>query len=288
MHASASASAGWPSSTSATAANQPMANEDGSLQVVFNGEIYNHAEIRAELEALGGHTWATDHSDTEVILHAFEEWGIDCLAPLPRHVRHRHLGRPRAGALADPRPHRHQAALLRRPRRTASRSPRRSRRCWPTRARRARWTRSRCSTTCRSSRRRRRGRSSRASASWPAARGCASAQDGTVARGALVGRLGPHRTRSSGSPRRRSPSGCSPSSATAVQLPQGQRCASRRLPLRRHRLEHERGALLRGRDAASAHVLDRIRGRLPELPERASLGPPHGRGGWRGPSRAAC
>jgi len=47
--------------------------------VVFNGEIYNHAEIRAELEALGGHRWKTDHSDTEVILHAFEQWGIDCV-----------------------------------------------------------------------------------------------------------------------------------------------------------------------------------------------------------------
>lgn len=60
-------------------AGQPMANEDGLLQIVFNGEIYNHAEIRRELEARGGHTWKTDHSDTEVILHAFEEWGIDCL-----------------------------------------------------------------------------------------------------------------------------------------------------------------------------------------------------------------
>lgn len=62
-----------------TVANQPMANEDGSLQVVFNGEIYNHPEIRRELEATGNHQWKTDHSDTEVILHAFEEWGIDCL-----------------------------------------------------------------------------------------------------------------------------------------------------------------------------------------------------------------
>lgn len=62
-----------------TAANQPMSNEDGSLQIVFNGEIYNHAEIRRELEATGKHRWKTDHADTEVILHAFEEWGIDCL-----------------------------------------------------------------------------------------------------------------------------------------------------------------------------------------------------------------
>ena len=61
-------------------ANQPMCNEDGSLWVVFNGEIYNHAEIRRELEALGAHRWKTDHSDTEVILHAFEQWGIDCLS----------------------------------------------------------------------------------------------------------------------------------------------------------------------------------------------------------------
>ncbi|HZE69212.1 MAG TPA: asparagine synthase (glutamine-hydrolyzing) [Pyrinomonadaceae bacterium] len=60
-------------------AMQPMSNEDGTLWVVFNGEIYNHAEIRAELESRGGHRWKTDHSDTEVILHAFEEWGIECV-----------------------------------------------------------------------------------------------------------------------------------------------------------------------------------------------------------------
>src|SRR5207245_1861510 len=60
-------------------AMQPMSNEDNSLWVVFNGEIYNHAEIRAELERQGGHRWKTDHSDTEVILHAFEQWGIECV-----------------------------------------------------------------------------------------------------------------------------------------------------------------------------------------------------------------
>jgi asparagine synthase (glutamine-hydrolysing) len=60
-------------------AMQPMANEDSSLRVVFNGEIYNHADIRRELEATGSHRFRTDHSDTEVIVHAFEEWGIDCL-----------------------------------------------------------------------------------------------------------------------------------------------------------------------------------------------------------------
>lgn len=64
------------------AAGQPMSNEDGSLWITFNGEIYNHAEIRAEIEKIGGHRWKTDHSDTEVVLHAFEEWGIDCLEKL--------------------------------------------------------------------------------------------------------------------------------------------------------------------------------------------------------------
>ncbi|HEV2149061.1 MAG TPA: asparagine synthase (glutamine-hydrolyzing) [Longimicrobiaceae bacterium] len=61
------------------AADQPMSNEDGSVWLVFNGEIYNHAEVRCELMRRGGHTWRTDHSDTEVILHAYEEWGIECL-----------------------------------------------------------------------------------------------------------------------------------------------------------------------------------------------------------------
>ena len=60
-------------------AAQPMCNEDGTLWISFNGEIYNHAEIRAELDSIAGYRWRTDHSDTEVILHAFEQWGIDCL-----------------------------------------------------------------------------------------------------------------------------------------------------------------------------------------------------------------
>ncbi|RIK40017.1 MAG: asparagine synthase (glutamine-hydrolyzing) [Chloroflexi bacterium] len=63
----------------AETAMQPMSNEDGSVRIVFNGEIYNHAEIRAELERIGGHVWQTDHSDTETVVHAYEEWGIDCV-----------------------------------------------------------------------------------------------------------------------------------------------------------------------------------------------------------------
>ncbi|MBI5420539.1 MAG: asparagine synthase (glutamine-hydrolyzing) [Deltaproteobacteria bacterium] len=60
-------------------AAQPMSNEDDTVWISFNGEIYNHVEIRSELTATGGHRFKTDHSDTEVILHAFEQWGIDCL-----------------------------------------------------------------------------------------------------------------------------------------------------------------------------------------------------------------
>ena len=60
-------------------ANQPMSNEDDSIKIVFNGEIYNHADIRKELEAKNKYKWKTDHSDTEVIIHAYEEWGIECI-----------------------------------------------------------------------------------------------------------------------------------------------------------------------------------------------------------------
>ncbi len=57
---------------------QPLFNEDGSVVVVFNGEIYNFQELVPELEALG-HVFRT-HSDTEVIVHAWEAWGEACVA----------------------------------------------------------------------------------------------------------------------------------------------------------------------------------------------------------------
>jgi len=60
-------------------AKQPMTNAAGNLWLTFNGEIYNHAEIRTELISLGYTQWNTDHSDTEVILKAYEHWGIECI-----------------------------------------------------------------------------------------------------------------------------------------------------------------------------------------------------------------
>src|SRR5438105_7623534 len=59
---------------------QPIHNEDKTLWVVFNGEIYNFPDLRWELEARG-HQFYT-HSDTEVIVHLYEEMGSDCIQKL--------------------------------------------------------------------------------------------------------------------------------------------------------------------------------------------------------------
>src|SRR6202049_4786409 len=60
--------------------HQPLSNEDGSIWIVYNGEIYNHAELRKDLEARG-HRYRT-RSDTESIVHLYEEYGRDCVQHL--------------------------------------------------------------------------------------------------------------------------------------------------------------------------------------------------------------
>jgi asparagine synthase (glutamine-hydrolysing) len=62
------------------AGRQPMANEDGGIQLTFNGEIYNFAELREELIA-AGHRFAS-HADSEVIIHGYEQWGEDVVGRL--------------------------------------------------------------------------------------------------------------------------------------------------------------------------------------------------------------
>ncbi len=84
---------------------QPMWNEDGTVGLIFNGEIYNHADLRRELTACG-HVFATDHSDTEVLVHGYEEWesrlpallnGMFAFVILDRRRRRLFLARDRFG-----------------------------------------------------------------------------------------------------------------------------------------------------------------------------------------------
>src|SRR6266566_4707891 len=86
------------------AGRQPLSNEDGTVWITFNGEIYNFQALRAELEGLG-HRFRTG-TDTEVIVHAYEQWGTDCLPRLrgmfafgiwDRRKRRLFLARDRAG-----------------------------------------------------------------------------------------------------------------------------------------------------------------------------------------------
>ncbi|MEP7200639.1 MAG: hypothetical protein ABI874_12535 [Chloroflexota bacterium] len=57
--------------------DQPMCNEDGTVWITYNGEVYNYLELRREL-ADRGHHFRTN-SDTEVVIHAYEEYGVDCV-----------------------------------------------------------------------------------------------------------------------------------------------------------------------------------------------------------------
>jgi len=60
---------------------QPIHNQDRTAWIVFNGEIYNYRELREELEKLGHQLYT--NSDTEAIVHAYDQWGIDC----PKYLR---------------------------------------------------------------------------------------------------------------------------------------------------------------------------------------------------------
>ena len=83
---------------------QPISNEDENIWIVYNGEIYNHQQLRADLEARG-HRYRTK-SDTETIVHLYEEYGRDCVKHLrgmfafaiwDRRTRHLFIGRDRLG-----------------------------------------------------------------------------------------------------------------------------------------------------------------------------------------------
>ncbi|NBX86554.1 MAG: asparagine synthase (glutamine-hydrolyzing) [Proteobacteria bacterium] len=64
-------------------ANQPMVSADGQVALIFNGEIYNHVQLRKQLEDAGVRGWQTSHSDTEVVLMAYRHWGMPaCLQHL--------------------------------------------------------------------------------------------------------------------------------------------------------------------------------------------------------------
>jgi asparagine synthase (glutamine-hydrolysing) len=84
--------------------HQPMTNEDGSLYITYNGEVYNHADYREELESRG-HVYST-HCDTETILHLYEDHGDTCVEHLrgmfafaiwDRHKRELFIARDRLG-----------------------------------------------------------------------------------------------------------------------------------------------------------------------------------------------
>ena len=227
-----------------------MANEDGSLQVVFNGEIYNHAEIRRG--ARGARRPPLAHRP---LRHRGDPPRVRAVghrlpAPLPRHVRPRALGRARAASCGS------SATAS-----ASSRSTTASTTAGSTFASEIKALLAGSAS--------RRGRSTRRRSihylsflTTPApqtlfdgirklagrAPGCASRADGDDPRAALLGRLGRRRRRSTACREDEIAERVLDELRTSVQPAQGERRAGRRLPLGRHRLEHERGALLGRRE----------------------------------------
>ena len=107
--------------------DQPLFNEDRSIAVFQNGEIYNYIELRRELEALG-HVFRT-HSDTEVLAHGYEAWGDAVVEHLNGMWAIRAMGRTPPAVVPVARSTRHQAVALRLGRRVDWSSVPRSRRC---------------------------------------------------------------------------------------------------------------------------------------------------------------
>ena len=90
--------------------SQPIFNEDRSVCTVFNGEIYNFRQLRSELQTRGHHF--TTSSDTEVIVHLYEEYGDEFATPFERHVRDRRLGQPTAPSCSGARSTRAEAFVF--------------------------------------------------------------------------------------------------------------------------------------------------------------------------------
>ena len=99
------------------AGHQPFWSADRQVCVTFNGEIYNHVELRRELTRLG-HAFRSE-CDTEVLVEAYRRWGTDCFTPVRRVLGGRPVRRREPGGAAEPRPRRQGAAVRRPPRRRA-------------------------------------------------------------------------------------------------------------------------------------------------------------------------
>ncbi len=160
--------------------HQPISNEDGSVWVVFNGEIYNYRDLRARPHR--ARTPFRTHSDTETIVHLYEEEGRTGLRTSARHVRVRDLGCAPAEAAAGARPLREEAALLRG---ASRRAVLRERTEVPARGRRASGTRSRGPAALLSVRLYSRSAERRSApfANCRPAAGCATDAGGTVEQG---------------------------------------------------------------------------------------------------------